>query len=197
MDTRLVWMWDWMARTENQLLTSSSMTSLESSTILSTFKEIISLSPSCDQMCSMVRLMSLFLTWMGSETEDRESVHSVVEITQLLLTHHTHLDTDIQIQEQIGALVVQCAQVQVTWTHLVLDGVTGHILHLVSQCGLLSGQGKVWLTTLHRLLMEETEEELRDSLRKDYIGLVEELVDGLYICGDFTTQTRVVEILLR
>ena len=78
----------------------------------------------------------------------------------------------------------------------VLDGVAGHLLELVGKEDVATDARNSFLRTL-LLLANSSEIEVTERLGAEYSSHLERLVDWLFICGEFSTQAALVELLRR
>ena len=120
-----------------------------------------------------------------------------MNLLQLLLGHAANLCTraelDLDTVEALGRLVVRCGEGA---PREVLDSVLDLMLNLVLNSGLCT-EMQLWLVSLRDLVLLDTTEEDRNKLRLEYASPVEQLVDLLYSCGDFSNQAAILEILIR
>ena len=78
----------------------------------------------------------------------------------------------------------------------MLDGVAGHLLELVGKEETATNIRNSFLRALV-FLAGSTEAGERERLGEEYASDLGNLVDWLYICGDYNTQADLVELLLR
>ena len=135
-----------------------------------------------------------------------DMVHSrneVLEILQMMLNEFVeHLSNEKEVysytKEEVGERVCQVVEQagQGVFASQVLDGVAGHLLELVGKEEAATNVRNFFLRTLLSLA-SFAEIEDRERLGEEYVADLDKLVDWLFSCGDYTTQTALVELLRR
>ena len=92
-------------------------------------------------------------------------------------------------------MVIQCVEGKEMKT-TVLDGLAGQMLAVITNSNLVEWMRTSWLKTFN-LLLSGADYKLKEDIMKEFADEFERLVDFLYTCGDYDTQSSLVETLLR
>ena len=189
---------DWIEATSQLLLTQSSLEQLSASdvdTIVNQLRTLLSTVGSLDAISAVCDAVDLLLQLNGDMVDNRDEV---LEILQMMLNEFVEQppneDEVEEVGERLSQVVEQCGQG--VFASQVLDGVAGHLLELVGKEETATNVRNSFLRAL-LFLASSTEIEDRQRLGEEYVSDLDKLVDWLFSCGDFTTQTGLVELLRR
>ena len=189
---------DWIEATSQLLLTQSSLEQLSASdvdTIVNQLRTLLSTVGSLDAISTVCDAVDVLLQLNGDMVDNRDEV---LEILQMMLNEFVEQppneDEVEEVGERLSQVVEQCGQG--VFASQVLDGVAGHLLELVGQEETATNVRNSFLRAL-LFLASSTEIEDRERLGEEYVSDLDKLVDWLFSCGDYTTQTALVELLRR
>ena len=189
---------DWIEATSELLLTQSSLEQLSASdvdTIVNQLRTLLSTVGSLDAISAVCDAVDLLLQLNGDMVDNRDEV---LEILQMMLNEFVEQppneDEVEEVGERLSQVVEQCGQG--VFASQVLDGVAGHLLELVGKEEAATNVRNSFLRAL-LFLASSTEIEDRERLGEEYVSDLDKLVDWLFSCGDYTTQTALVELLRR
>ena len=189
---------DWIEATSQLLLTQSSLEQLSASdvdTIVNQLRTLLSTVGSLDAISAVCDAVDLLLQLNGDMVDNRDEV---LEILQMMLNEFVEQppneDEVEEVGERLSQVVEQCGQG--VFASQVLDGVAGHLLELVGKEETATNVRNSFLRAL-LFLASSTEIEDRERLGEEYVSDLDKLVDWLFSCGDYTTQTALVELLRR
>ena len=189
---------DWIEATSQLLLTQSSLEQLSASdvdTIVNQLRTLLSTVGSLDAISTVCDAVDVLLQLNGDMVDNRAEV---LEILQMMLNEFVEQppnEDDVEeVGERLGQVVEQCGQG--VFASQVLDGVAGHLLELVGKEETATNVRNSFLRAL-LFLASSTEIEDRQRLGEEYVSDLDKLVDWLFSCGDYTTQTALVELLRR
>ena len=92
-------------------------------------------------------------------------------------------------------LLAQCRE-EMEVRLMMLEGLAGQMLGMIANSNLVVWMRKSWLKTFN-MLLSGSNYKLRELLGREFAADIEQLVDFLYACGDYNTQSSLVEPLLR
>ena len=189
---------DWIEATSQLLLTQSSLEQLSASdvdTIVNQLRTLLSTVGSLDAISAVCDAVDLLLQLNSDMVDNRDEV---LEILQMMLNEFVEQppneDEVEEVGERLSQVVEQCGQG--VFASQVLDGVAGHLLELVGKEEAATNVRNSFLRAL-LFLASSTEIEDRERLGEEYVSDLDKLVDWLFSCGDYTTQTALVELLRR
>ena len=189
---------DWIEATSQLLLTQSSLEQLSASdvdTIVNQLRTLLSTVGSLDAISTVCHAVDVLLQVNGDMVDNRDEV---LEILQMMLNEFVEQppneDEVEEVGERLSQVVEQCGQG--VFASQVLDGVAGHLLELVGKEETATNVRNSFLRAL-LFLASSTEIEDRQRLGEEYVSDLDKLVDWLFSCGDYTTQTALVELLRR
>ena len=189
---------DWIEATSQLLLTQSSLEQLSASdvdTIVNQLRTLLSTVGSLDAISTVCDAVDVLLQLNGDMVDNRAEV---LEILQMMLNEFVEQppneDEVEEVGERLSQVVEQCGQG--VFASQVLDGVAGHLLELVGKEEAVTNVRNFFLRALLSLA-SSAEIEDRERLGEEYVADVDKLVDWLFSCGDYTTQTALVELLRR
>ena len=189
---------DWIEATSQLLLTQSSLEQLSASdvdTIVNQLRTLLSTVSSLDAISTVCHAVDVLLQVNGDMVDNRDEV---LEILQMMLNEFVEQppneDEVEEVGERLSQVVEQCGQG--VFASQVLDGVAGHLLELVGKEETATNVRNSFLRAL-LFLASSTEIEDRQRLGEEYVSDLDKLVDWLFSCGDYTTQTTLVELLRR
>ena len=189
---------DWIEATSQLLLTQSSLEQLSASdvdTIVNQLRTLLSTVSSLDAISTVCHAVDVLLQVNGDMVDNRDEV---LEILQMMLNEFVEQppneDEVEEVGERLSQVVEQCGQG--VFASQVLDGVAGHLLELVGKEEAATNVRNSFLRAL-LFLASSTEIEDRQRLGEEYVSDLDKLVDWLFSCGDYTTQTTLVELLRR
>ena len=189
---------DWIEATSQLLLTQSSLEQLSASdvdTIVNQLRTLLSTVGSLDAISTVCDAVDVLLQLNGDMIDNRDEV---LEILQMMLNEFVEQppneDEVEEVGERLSQVVEQCGQG--VFASQVLDGVAGHLLELVGKEETATNVRNSFLRAL-LFLASSTEIEDRERLGEEYVSDLDKLVDWLFSCGDYTTQTALVELLRR
>ena len=189
---------DWIEATSQLLLTQSSLEQLSASdvdTIVNQLRTLLSTVGSLDAISTVCDAVDVLLQVNGDMVDNRDEV---LEILQMMLNEFVEQppneDEVEEVGERLSQVVEQCGQG--VFASQVLDGVAGHLLELVGKEETATNVRNSFLRAL-LFLASSTEIEDRERLGEEYVSDLDKLVDWLFSCGDYTTQTALVELLRR
>ena len=189
---------DWIEATSQLLLTQSSLEQLSASdvdTIVNQLRTLLSTVGSLDAISTVCDAVDVLLQVNGDMVDNRDEV---LEILQMMLNEFVEQppneDEVEEVGERLSQVVEQCGQG--VFASQVLDGVAGHLLELVGKEEAATNVRNSFLRAL-LFLASSTEIEDRERLGEEYVSDLDKLVDWLFSCGDYTTQTALVELLRR
>ena len=189
---------DWIEATSQLLLTQSSLEQLSASdvdTIVNQLRTLLSTVGSLDAISTVCHAVDVLLQVNGDMVDNRDEV---LEILQMMLNEFVEQppneDEVEEVGERLSQVVEQCGQG--VFASQVLDGVAGHLLELVGKEETATNVRNSFLRAL-LFLASSTEIEDRERLGEEYVSDLDKLVDWLFSCGDYTTQTALVELLRR
>ena len=189
---------DWIEATSQLLLTQSSLEQLSASdvdTIVNQLRTLLSTVGSLDAISTVCDAVDVLLQVNGDMVDNRDEV---LEILQMMLNEFVEQppneDEVEEVGERLSQVVEQCGQG--VFASQVLDGVAGHLLELVGKEETATNVRNSFLRAL-LFLASSTEIEDRQRLGEEYVSDLDKLVDWLFSCGDYTTQTALVELLRR
>ena len=189
---------DWIEATSQLLLTQSSLEQLSASdvdTIVNQLRTLLSTVGSLDAISTVCDAVDVLLQLNGDMVDNRDEV---LEILQMMLNEFVEQppneDEVEEVGERLSQVVEQCGQG--VFASQVLDGVAGHLLELVGKEETATNVRNSFLRAL-LFLASSTEIEDRERLGEEYVSDLDKLVDWLFSCGDYTTQTALVELLRR
>ena len=189
---------DWIEATSQLLLTQSSLEQLSASdvdTIVNQLRTLLSTVGSLDAISTVCDAVDVLLQLNGDMVDNRAEV---LEILQMMLNEFVEQppneDEVEEVGERLSQVVEQCGQG--VFASQVLDGVAGHLLELVGKEETATNVRNSFLRAL-LFLASSTEIEDRERLGEEYVSDLDKLVDWLFSCGDYTTQTALVELLRR
>ena len=148
-----------------------------------------------NQVTIMVRAVSLLMYVTRNLINSRDKL---AEILQGLLTSFISLNEKdqltMELNEEVLAVVLQCGEDKDVKV-LLLEGLARQLLAVIGNNN-LDWIRKSWLKTLN-VLLSGSRHKLREALGKELNQDLEQIVDYLYTCGDYDTQSSLVETLLR
>ena len=144
----------------------------------------------------MVRAVSLLLYVTRNLMNSRDQL---VEILHGLLAVFISLNEKdqltLELNEEVLDVVVQCGE-DMEVKVLLLEGLARQLLAVIGNVNLVDWIRKSWLKTLN-ILLSGSGYKLREALGREFSQDLEQIVDFLYTCGDYDTQSSLVETLLR
>lgn len=192
---------DWIEATSQLLSTQSSLEQLSASdvdTIVNQLRYLLSTVGSLDAISTVCDAVDLLLEVNGDMVDNRDEV---LEILQMMLNEFVEqapggdeVYTKEEVGERLSQVVERCGQG--VFASQVLDGVAGHLLELVGKEEVATNVRKSFLRAVLSLA-SSTEIEDRERLGEEYVADLDKLVDWLFSCGDYSTQTALVELLRR
>ena len=192
---------DWTEATWQLLSTQSSLEQLSASdvdTIVNQLRYLLSTVGSLDAISTVCDAVDLLLEVNGDMVDNRDEV---LEILQMMLNEFVEqapgedeVYTKEEVGERLSQVVERCGQG--VFASQVLDGVAGHLLELVGKEEVAPSVRKSFLRAVLSLA-SSTEIEDRERLGEEYVADLDKLVDWLFSCGDYSTQTALVELLRR
>merc|ERR1719186_2414515 len=148
------------------------------------------------QVTIMVRAVSLLMYVTRNLMNSRDQL---AEILYGLLTIFISLNEKdqltMELNEEVLDVVVQCGEDKEVKI-LLLEGLARQLLAVIGNINMVDWIRKSWVKTLN-FLLSGSDYKLRESLGKEFSQDLEQIVDFLYTCGDYDTQSSLVETLLR
>ena len=194
---------DWIEATSQLLSTQSSLEQLSASdvdTIVNQLRTLLSTGGSLDAISAVCDAVDLLLQVNADMLDNRDEV---LEILQMMLNEFVeHLSNEEEVysytKEEVGERLCQVVEQagQGVFASQVLDGVAGHLPELVGKEEAAKNVRNFFLRALLSLA-SSAEIEDRERLGEEYVADLDKLVDWLFSCGDYTTQTALVELLRR
>ena len=192
---------DWIEATSQLLSTQSSLEQLSASdvdTIVNQLKTLLSTVDSLGAISAACDAVDLLLQVNGDMVDNRDEV---LEILQMMLNEFVEQpanEDEDYAKEEVGERLSQVIEQagQGVFASEVLDGVAGHLLELVGKEETATNVRNSFLRAL-LFLASSTEIEDRERLGEEYVADLDKLVDWLFSCGDYSTQTALVELLRR
>eukprot|EP00092_Neocalanus_flemingeri_P038810 GFUD01042253.1.p1 GENE.GFUD01042253.1~~GFUD01042253.1.p1 ORF type:complete len:242 (+),score=75.42 GFUD01042253.1:71-796(+) len=162
--------------------------------IYSRFQAVLDSSLSNQQVTLMVRAVRLLLYVTGNLVNRRDQL---VELLHGLLTGFLSLRDrdDKELNEEVLDVVVQCGETK-ELKMLLVEGLAGKLLAAIGNSNLVDWVRRSWLKAFN-LLLSGSDNKQRESLGREFAEDIEQVVDYLYTCGDYDTQSSLVETLLR
>ena len=192
---------DWIEATSQLLSTQSSLEQLSASdvdTIVNQLRTLLSTVGCLDAISAVCDAVDLLLQVNADMLDNRDEV---LEILQMMLNEFVEQpanEDEDYAKEEVGERLSQVIEQagQGVFASEVLDGVAGHLLELVGKEETATNVRNSFLRAL-LFLASSTEIEDRERLGEEYVADLDKLVDWLFSCGDYTTQTALVELLRR
>merc|ERR1719186_2096693 len=148
------------------------------------------------QVTIMVRAVSLLMyvtrNLMNSRDQLAEILHGLLTI---FISLNEKDQLTMELNEEVLDVVVQCGEDKDVKI-LLLEGLARQLLAVIGNINMVDWIRKSWVKTLN-FLLSGSNYKLRESLGKELSQDLEQIVDFLYTCGDYDTQSSLVETLLR
>ena len=196
---------DWTEATSQLLSTQSSLEQLSASdvdTIVDQLRNALTVG-SLDAISAVsdafLVLLDVTDNIVFKEAESLELLQSMLnvylDLDQSTIEDGVGINEMELLETRLSQLTEKYVQLDVSAAR-VLDGLAGHLLELVGKEDVATDVRNSFLRTL-LLLANSSEVEVTERLGAEYSSHLERLVDWLFICGEFSTQAALVELLRR
>ena len=197
---------DWTEATSQLLSTQSSLEQLSASdvdTIVDQLRNALTSVGSLDAISAVSDAFWVLLDVTDNivfkEAESLELLQSMLnvylDLDQSTIEDGVGINEMELLETRLSQLTEKYVQLDVSAAR-VLDGVAGHLLELVGKEDVATDVRNSFLRAL-LLLANSSEVEVTERLGAEYSSHLERLVDWLFICGEFSTQAALVELLRR
>ena len=186
---------EWMERVEQVLASTASYHSLqpeEVEIVIEQFKVTLDTSLSTQQMMVMTRATRLLVSVLG---EQLSSWVGLVEVLQKLLSSLLALKESEGLNELVMDLVSDCIEDN-TMKTMVLEGLARQMLVVITSNNMAHSMRTTWLK-LFNMMLTGIKYEVKETIMIENPEEIEQLPDFLQTCGDYDTQSSLVEALIR
>ena len=196
---------DWTEETSQLLSTQSSLEQLSASDV-DTIVEQLRNALTVGSLDAISAVSDAFLVLLDvtdnivfKEAESLELLQSMLnvylDLDQSTIEDGVGINEMELLETRLSQLTEKYVQLDVSAAR-VLDGLAGHLLELVGKEDVATDVRNSFLRAL-LLLANSSEVEVTERLGAEYSSHLERLVDWLFICGEFSTQAALVELLRR
>ena len=196
---------DWTEATSQLLSTQSSLEQLSASDV-DTIVEQLRNALTVGSLDAISAVSDAFLVLLDvtdnivfKEAESLELLQSMLnvylDLDQSTIEDGVGINEMELLETRLSQLTEKYVQLDVSAAR-VLDGLAGHLLELVGKEDVATDVRNSFLRAL-LLLANSSEVEVTERLGAEYSSHLERLVDWLFICGEFSTQAALVELLRR
>ena len=170
---------------------------------LSSLRSLLSYKLSLSELSLVVKAAILLI---NKTRYNKEEQHPVLELAESLLSgfiscyteYYSKPDHNTVLQEinsQVTELLLHCCQEPSSRNSLVVK-LSGSLISVVTNSNLEHWLRISWLKSLNTMLMGSSHSQ-KSNILKEHVKDLELIVDFLFHCGDYDTQTCLVEFLLR
>ena len=186
---------EWMERVEQVLASTASYHSLqpeEVEIVIEQFKVTLDTNLTTQQMMEMTRATRLLVSVLG---EQLSSWVGLVEVLQKLLSSLLALKESEGLNDLVMDLVSDCIEDN-TMKTMVLKGLARQMLVVITSNNMAHSVRTTWLK-IFNMMLTGIKYEVKETIMIENPEEIEQLPDFLQTCGDYDTQSSLVEALIR